>query len=75
MGRLLAAARRLSSPDASLMTPASSFEQGVLFDLSARVKFRITGADASRFLNGQITNDLRKATATSALKASVLNAK
>jgi folate-binding protein YgfZ len=39
------------------------------------VKLRITGADASRFLNGQITNDLRKATATSAIQASILNAK
>jgi folate-binding protein YgfZ len=57
------------------MTPVSSFEQGAFFDCSARVKLRITGADATRFLNGQITNDLRKATATSALQASVLNAK
>jgi folate-binding protein YgfZ len=45
------------------------------FDYSRRVKLRITGADASRFLNGQITNDLRKATATSAIQASILNAK
>jgi folate-binding protein YgfZ len=50
------------------MTPA-------FFDCSRRVKLRITGADASRFLNGQITNDLRKATATSAIQASILNAK
>jgi folate-binding protein YgfZ len=50
------------------MTPA-------FFDCSHRVKLRITGADASRFLNGQITNDLRKATATSAIQASILNAK
>ncbi|MEY2509922.1 MAG: tRNA-modifying protein YgfZ [Verrucomicrobiota bacterium] len=47
----------------------------VFFDYSRRVKLRITGADASRFLNGQITNDLRKATATSAIQASILNAK
>lgn len=45
------------------------------FDLSARVKLRLTGADAFRFLNGQMTNDLRKATETSAIQASVLNAK
>jgi folate-binding protein YgfZ len=45
------------------------------FDCSGRVKLRITGADASRFLNGQITNDLRKTTATSAIQASILNAK
>lgn len=50
------------------MTPA-------FFDCSRRVKLRITGADGSRFLNGQITNDLRKATATLAIQASLLNAK
>ena len=50
------------------MTPA-------FFDCSRRVKLRVTGADAPRFLNGQITNDLRKATATSAIPASILNAK
>jgi folate-binding protein YgfZ len=47
----------------------------LFFDLSDRVKLRLTGADAFRFLNGQMTNDLRKATATSAIQASVLNAK
>jgi len=45
------------------------------FDCSRRVKLRITGADAFRFLNGQITNDLRKATAPSAIQASILSAK
>ena len=50
------------------MTPA-------FFDFSDRVKLRLTGADAARFLNGQITNDLRKATAASAIQASLLNAK
>ena len=57
------------------MAPAINLEQVAFFDCSARVKLRITGADAPRFLNGQITNDLRKATATSAMQASVLNAK
>lgn len=57
------------------MTPAFHLERGAFFDCSSRVKLRITGADAPRFLNGQITNDLRKATATSAIQASVLNAK
>jgi len=50
------------------MTPA-------FFDCSRRVKLRVTGADAFRFLNGQITNDLRKATTNSAIQASILNAK
>src|SRR2546430_17498003 len=46
-----------------------------LFDLSARVKLRISGADRLRFLNGQLTNDVRKATETNAIEACVLNAK
>jgi folate-binding protein YgfZ len=45
------------------------------FDLSARVKLRISGADRVRFLNGQITNDIRKATEMRAVEACVLNAK
>lgn len=50
------------------MTPA-------FLDLSSRVKLRVTGADCFRFLNGQITNDLRKATPRLAMQASILNAK
>jgi folate-binding protein YgfZ len=50
-------------------------EQATFLDLSARAKFRLTGTDRCRFLNGQITNDLRKATETVAIEASVLNAK
>src|SRR5947207_11986127 len=46
-----------------------------LFDLSARVKFRVSGADRLRFLNGQLTNDVRKAAETNAVEACVLNAK
>jgi folate-binding protein YgfZ len=69
VGRFLAPAdRRLSSSADLLMAPA-------FFDLSARVKIRVTGADSFRFLNGQITNDLRKATVTSTIQASILNAK
>jgi tRNA-modifying protein YgfZ len=45
------------------------------FDLSARAKFRVGGSDRLRFLNGQITNDVRLATATEAIEACVLNAK
>ena len=76
MGRILAAPdRRLSFPQASLMTQLFHPAQGTFFDLSTRVKLRISGADALRFLNGQISNDLRKATADSAIQASVLSAK
>src|SRR6266568_4618466 len=47
----------------------------IFLDLSGRVKLSITGADRLRFLNGQITNDLRKASETSAIEACILNAK
>jgi folate-binding protein YgfZ len=50
-------------------------EEAIFLDLSARAKFRLTGTDRFRFLNGQITNDLRKATETIAIEACVLNAK
>jgi tRNA-modifying protein YgfZ len=57
------------------MTSRSETTQAIFLDLSQRAKFRITGADRLRFLNGQITNDLRKASETSAIEACVLNAK
>ena len=46
-----------------------------LFDLSKRLKLRMTGGDRVRFLNGQVTNDVRKANANLSLPACVLNAK
>ena len=57
------------------MTQRSGTERPFCLDLSARAKLRVTGADRFRFLNGQITNDLRKATETVAVEACVLNAK
>ena len=50
-------------------------DNAILLDLSRRAKFRITGTDRLRFLNGQITNDLRRATETSAIEACILSAK
>lgn len=50
-------------------------EEGALFDLTPRAKLRVTGADRLRYLNGQITNDLRRASANAAIHACVLNAK
>jgi folate-binding Fe-S cluster repair protein YgfZ len=44
-------------------------------DLSLRLKLRFSGPDALRFLNGQISNDLRKARSDFAIQASVLTAK
>ena len=54
-----------------------SFQPGpaTFLDLTARAKFRVTGTDRFRFLNGQITNDLRRARETAAIEACVLNAK
>ena len=51
-----------------------SLDRG-FFDLSARVKLRVSGSDRLRFLNGQLTNDVHKATDTNAIEACVLNAK
>jgi len=45
------------------------------FDLSARAKLRVTGADRIRFLNGQTTNDVRRAGAEATQESCVLNAK
>src|SRR5712691_9516671 len=57
------------------MTPPLHAREGVLFDFSACAKLRIRGNDRLRFLNGQITNDARKATESTALEACVLSAK
>jgi folate-binding protein YgfZ len=57
------------------MTQLLKPEEGAFFDLSPRVKLRITGADAFRYLNGQISNDLRKAASNLAIQAAVLSAK
>jgi folate-binding protein YgfZ len=57
------------------MTPGSETGRTIFLDLSRHAKFRITGTDRLRFLNGQITNDLRKASETSAIEGCILNAK
>jgi folate-binding protein YgfZ len=48
---------------------------GLVFDFSERVKLRLAGTDRVRFLNGQCTNDVRKATESAAIEACILNAK
>ncbi len=48
------------------MTPGVHPENGAVFDLSARTKLRVIGSDRLRYLNGQISNDLRKATESAA---------
>src|SRR5436189_504974 len=57
------------------MTQRSETERPLFLDLSARAKLRVAGTDRFRFLNGQITNDLQKASETDAIEACVLNAK
>ena len=57
------------------MTAQLRFLDRGFFDLSTRLKLRVSGSDRLRFLNGQLTNDIRKATDTTALEACVLNAK
>jgi tRNA-modifying protein YgfZ len=57
------------------MTAPLQSGHGAFLDLSGRTKLRITGNDRLRFLNGQITNDARKATETKVIEACVLTAK
>jgi folate-binding protein YgfZ len=47
----------------------------MLIDLSDRAKIRVTGSDRVRFLNGQLTNDLRDASRGQTTYACVLTAK
>ncbi|TDU80920.1 aminomethyltransferase/hypothetical protein [Prosthecobacter fusiformis] len=48
---------------------------GICVDLSTRAKWRLSGADRVRYLNGQVTNDVRTAKSTTALYACVTNLK
>jgi tRNA-modifying protein YgfZ len=57
------------------MPAATESRESLFFDLSARTKLKITGSDRVRFLNGQISNDARKASPSSAIAAAVLDAK
>ncbi|HET9419196.1 MAG TPA: glycine cleavage T C-terminal barrel domain-containing protein [Chthoniobacterales bacterium] len=48
---------------------------GKFFDFSSRAKLRVSGRDRVRFLNGQVTNDIRKASESRAIEACILTAK
>lgn len=48
---------------------------GASVDVSDRSKWRLSGADRVRYLNGQVTNDVRTARADAALYACVTNLK
>jgi folate-binding protein YgfZ len=57
------------------MTTSLHRQESALLDLSRRAKLRVTGSDRLRFLNGQITNDVGKASESKAIEACILNAK
>jgi folate-binding protein YgfZ len=57
------------------MTASTNAHRGAFFDLSTRTKLRVTGNDRLRFLNGQLTNHISKATPNVAIPACVLNVK
>jgi folate-binding protein YgfZ len=48
---------------------------GAWVDLSTRAKWRLSGTDRVRYLNGQVTNEVRNARADTALHACVTNVK
>jgi folate-binding protein YgfZ len=48
---------------------------GGIADLSARAQFHLTGADRVRYLNGQVSSDVRKLDAQRAMPACVMTAK
>ncbi|MDX2227857.1 MAG: glycine cleavage T C-terminal barrel domain-containing protein [Verrucomicrobiae bacterium] len=62
-----------------MSTPADLYaifkDQGLFFDLSQRVRLRFSGGDRQRFLQGQVSNDVRQATGDQSVYAAVMNAK
>ena len=53
----------------------SILEQGGVLDLSGRAKWRLVGEDRVRYLHGQVTNDVRRASAAAAVYACVTDGK
>ena len=54
---------------------AQAREKGALLDLSDRAQWRLSGPDRVRYLNGQVTDDIRRAGPGAALAACVTTAK
>ena len=52
-----------------------NLDRPAVFDLSVRTRLLFSGADRLRYLNGQVTQDLRKLRAGTAVPACVTNAK
>jgi folate-binding protein YgfZ len=49
--------------------------RGAILDLSGRAVWRLSGGDRVRYLNGQVTNDIRRLRADAAMQACVTTAK
>lgn len=65
----------MSEPAISAERFREAVRHGGCVDLSDRAKFRLSGGDRVRYLNGQVTNDVRKAAADRAIHACVTNVK
>jgi folate-binding protein YgfZ len=57
------------------MTEIASLPTYGVVDLSSHTKLRLSGGDRVRYLNGQVSNDVRKATSEMAIPACVTTAK
>jgi len=60
---------------AKLPNPSSELMSAILINLNDRAKFRVTGADRVRFLNGQLTNNILELRSGSAIYACALTGK
>lgn len=57
------------------MTLSGLIEPGGTFPLGRRCRIKVSGADAMRYLNGQLTNDVAQCTGQSGIRALMLTAK
>ncbi len=62
-------------PQACISPKLPPFPRMQFLDLTSHVRLRLTGPDRVRYLNGQVTNDVRKAAADAVLWAGVTNHK
>jgi folate-binding protein YgfZ len=65
----------MAEPNSLALLYAEARARGAVIDLSVRAKWHLTGADRVRYLNGQVTNDIRRAAGDSAMVACVTTAK
>jgi folate-binding protein YgfZ len=72
MGRRAVA---MAEQDTLAAAYAQARDRGAVLDLSDRAKWHLSGADRIRYLNGQVTNDIRRVRPDAALVACVTTAK